>query len=52
MESYEEFFGHAKLYTGVHAKPNATQLKQIEQHYREHYKETSKMEEQKSCLDS
>jgi ubiquitin-conjugating enzyme E2 S len=30
MEDYQEFFSHAKLYTGVHAKPNQTQLKMIE----------------------
>lgn len=32
MESYEDFFSNAKLYTSVHAKPNMTQLKHIEQH--------------------
>jgi ubiquitin-conjugating enzyme E2 S len=32
MECYEDFFSHAKLYTGVHAKPTYQQLKAIEQY--------------------
>ena len=32
MESYEDFFSNAKLYTSVHAKPSMAQLKLIEQH--------------------
>jgi ubiquitin-conjugating enzyme E2 S len=30
MENYQEFFTHAKLYTQVHAKPHAHQLKYFE----------------------
>jgi len=44
MENYQEFFSHAKLYTNVHAKPNQTQLKNIEQHYSQHYREAKKEE--------
>jgi ubiquitin-conjugating enzyme E2 S len=31
MDSYPDFFSHAKVFTGVHAKPNQAQLKYIEQ---------------------
>lgn len=31
MENYIDFYNHAKVYTGVHAKPNPLQLKYIEQ---------------------
>ena len=45
MENYEDFFSHAKCYTGVHARPTTQQQQMIEQHYREHYKESTKNEE-------
>lgn len=38
MESYDEFFNNARLYTSVHAKPTAAQMKLIEQHIALHYK--------------
>jgi len=45
MESYEDFFNNARLYTSVHAKPNHNQLKMIEQHNVLHNKEEKKQEE-------
>lgn len=44
MENYQEFFSHAKLYTGVHARPTIAQAKMIEQHYQLHFKEAKKEE--------
>lgn len=52
MESYDEFFTQTKLYTAVHAKPTPAQMKQIELHYKEHYKETAKNEELKMELEN
>ena len=46
MESYDDFFRNAKVYTQVHAKPSQAQLRLIDQHYAAHYKMNSK-EEQK-----
>lgn len=46
MESYEDFFSNAKLYTSVHAKPTLAQQKIIEQHIATHYKAAA--EEKKS----
>jgi ubiquitin-conjugating enzyme E2 S len=47
MESYEDFFSNAKLYTTVHAKPTLAQQKLIEQHIATHYKAAA-AEEKKS----
>jgi Ubiquitin-conjugating enzyme len=38
MESYEDFFSNARLYTSVHARPTQEQQKLIEQHMASHYK--------------
>lgn len=50
MESYEDFFSNARLYTSVHARPSLEQMKLIEQHMAQHYKavaaEERKQEEQ------
>lgn len=45
MESYDDFFRNAKVYTQVHAKPTYAQQKVIEQHLALHYK--ANKEEQK-----
>ncbi len=45
MESYDDFFRNAKVYTQVHARPTHTQQKIIEQHLAQHYK--ANKEEQK-----
>lgn len=47
MESYEDFFSNAKLYTTVHAKPTPAQQKLIEQHIATHYKAAAG--EEKKC---
>jgi ubiquitin-conjugating enzyme E2 S len=47
MENYQEFTTNAKVYTQVHARPNAQQQKMIEQHMAQHYKAQAK-EEQKT----
>lgn len=46
MENYEDFFNNARLYTSVHAKPTPLQVKLIEQHIANHYKD-AKAEERK-----
>jgi ubiquitin-conjugating enzyme E2 S len=48
MESYDEFFKNAKVYTSVHAKPTMAQFKIMEQHYRASAKEELKLTES-SC---
>ncbi len=54
MENYQDFFSHAKLYTGVHAKPTVAQMKAIEQSKAAHgngCNDKNNKEEQKSESD-
>ena len=45
MESYEDFFNNARLYTSVHAKPTQAQQKMIEQHNAINSREEKKQED-------